>query len=226
MPPSRKKDIDLPQPTFTLIKLPAENSDVRVLSKLPEELVLDKEGFNDLWSMIPEKPSSVVCFGKKFFTKRQFQSFGKDYHFSQETHEADPIEHPFLKKILKWVQEHSGKPFNQILVNWYCDGSASIGPHADDERQLEKGSSIYSFSFGQKRDFVITKKKGKGEGKKTSTFRHSISMPDNSLIIMDGDTQKHFLHSVPPRSTKICPGKRINVTVRWFKYQEEQKKIQ
>jgi hypothetical protein len=34
------------------------------------------------------------------------------------THEALPITHSFLKKVLAWVQQHSGQPYSQLLVNW------------------------------------------------------------------------------------------------------------
>ena len=65
----------------------------------------------------------------------------------------------YLKKILKWVNKHSGLSYKQILCNWYENGNHYIGPHSDDETQLVKNSAIYSFSFGQERDFVIKSKK-------------------------------------------------------------------
>ena len=50
---------------------------------------------------------------------------------------------------------------NELLVNWYRDGSDYIGPHSDDERELVKGAGIYCISYGATRDFVLCKKKDK-----------------------------------------------------------------
>jgi alkylated DNA repair dioxygenase AlkB len=115
--------------------------------------------------------------------------------------------------LLQWVKDHSGFDYNQVLVNWYQDGNHYIGPHSDDETQLVPGSSIYSFSFGQERDFVVTSKKGVLE----TPFHESFAMKDNSLLIMEGDMQKNFKHQVPKRATSKVPHPRINITFRLFK---------
>ena len=39
-------------------------------------------------------------------------------------------------------------------------------------------------------------------------------MPNNSLIIMGGEMQKYYKHSVPKRSVKKVAKTRINMTMR------------
>ena len=113
---------------------------------------------------------------------------------------------------MKWVRGHSeilyGKrqEYRQLLVNWYGNGEDYIGAHSDNERGLKENSAIYSFSSGQERDFVIKSNDG--------TYRRIFNMSNNSLIIMGGEMQKHYKHSVPKRSIKKCGETRINMTMR------------
>lgn len=100
------------------------------------------------------------------------------------------------------------KEYQQLLINWYQDGDHYIGPHSDDESQLVKNSAIYSFSFGQTRDFVIKSKE--------LDYKMVLELTNNSLIIMGGEIQKYYTHQVPKRSIKKCPNRRINITSRLF----------
>lgn len=196
------------------IQLP-HNSWIDFYSDIPADLfprIDSKEEFERLWNLHPAEKGIVNVFGEKE-TPRWQQSYGHDYQFSRIKHESLPIEDPFLIKILDCVRKHSGLPYNGILINWYADGNHYIGPHSDDESELVLGSPIYSFSFGQERDFRITSKP-----KNSSQIEpYTIKLPNNSLLIMCEDMQKYYKHSVPKRALSRCPEKRINVTVRHFK---------
>ena len=131
---------------------------------LDADYCVDGELFNELWDLHPVEYGKVKMMNYKtkkyeeINTPRWQQSFGKDYNFTGMNHKASKLEHPYLIKLLKFVNDRSDLEYNQVLVNWYNDGQHYIGAHSDDERQLVKDSAIYSFSFGQKRDFVIKNK--------------------------------------------------------------------
>ena len=188
---------------------------------LPEEYCVDEELFQELWDLHPEEYGKVKMYNYKtknyeeINTPRWQQSFGKDYKFTGMNHKASKITHPFLLKLLDFVKDHSGLEYNQVLVNWYNDGQHYIGAHSDDERQLVPDSSIYSFSFGQVRDFVIKNKKY--SVKDANRVRIVLQLDNNSCVIMGGKMQKYFTHEVPKRSIKKCAERRINVTMRLFK---------
>lgn len=95
-----------------------------------------------------------------------------------------------------------------MVINWYMDGTNHIGAHADDENQLVPDSSIYSFSFGATRDFVVTSKRDK-------TFKLVLPLEHNACIVMGGSMQKYYKHAVPKRLRVKEP--RINVTMRLYK---------
>lgn len=197
--------LDLKNSTTTTLK---EGKSWFIRASLPSEISLSKTGFEEIWNMKPKDRAATKIMGEIHRANRWNQSYGKSYKFSGIDHPALPIENPFMKSLLDFVRFHSGEKYNQILVNWYADGSDTIGFHSDDEKSMVKNSPIYSFSFGQGRDFVI--KSIKGEEK------YTLFLENNSLVIMGGEMQSHYKHSVPKRALSKCPGRRINFTLRLF----------
>lgn len=80
-----------------------------------------------------------------------------------------------------------------------------MGWHADDEEELGRNPTIASLSLGAARDIHFKPKNGNGEVIK-------LNLPPGSLLIMDGNTQHHWLHHIPRRAKCIAP--RINLTFR------------
>lgn len=175
---------------------------------LSKDLQCSPESFQDLLKLRPALRGTVKIMGKEINVPRWQQSFGRDYKFSGMNHQAKEISNEYLLKLMKFVQEHSGKNYDQMLINWYLDGHKYIGAHSDDETQLVKSSSIYSFSFGASRDFIVTSKNDK-------QFKLTIPLKNNDVIIMGGETQSFYKHAVPKRLKVKDP--RINITMRLYK---------
>ena len=170
----------------TLTILPDKKSSYTHFPTLPEDIAVSSTLFEELWSIHPESYGKIKIMGKEINTPRWQESFGKDYHYSGINHTARPVStHPYLSLLLEWVRNHSKKNYEQILINWYKDGNHYIGWHSDDEKQLVKNSSIYSFSFGQARDFDIKSKPSSG-----FKFQDRVKLENNSMIIMEGEFQK------------------------------------
>jgi hypothetical protein len=97
----------------------------------------------------------------------------------------------------------------------YEDKKHCIGWHSDNEKQLIPGAPIYSFSFGATRRFLVKSKIKKDD-------KLAFVMTNNSLVVMGGNTQQQYVHSVPrlgkreERNTPSMVGRRINVTFRFF----------
>lgn len=191
------------------ITLPDNESWIKYYEKLPDQLLVNKKLFDELWNLHPEKRSTIIMRGKEIEVPRWQESYGKDYYYSGKLHIGHEISHSYFKNLLQFVQSHSKKNYQQILVNWYSNGDNYIGHHSDDETQLVNNSSIYSFSFGQPRDFVI-------KSKKDPDYKKVIKLENNSMVVMGGKMQKNYTHSIPKRSVKKCPYRRINITFRLF----------
>ena len=114
--------------------------------------------FDELMAIKPEQRGKVKIMGKDIDVPRYQKTYGKNYTFSGIKHIADPIP-DILEKVRLWTNGLGYGFFNQVLVNWYDDGNSYIGKHSDDERELIKGSPVFSISLGAERNFRIRPKK-------------------------------------------------------------------
>jgi alkylated DNA repair dioxygenase AlkB len=89
-------------------------------------------------------------------------------------------------------------------MNWHKDGEDYINWHADNEKELGKNPIIASVNFGETRDFVI-RKNDKSE-------KITIPLKHGTLLIMSGEMQHFWQHSVPKR--KKVKEARFNLTFR------------
>ena len=96
--------------------------------------------------------------------------------------------------------------YNAVLCNLYLDGNDSVGLHADAEPEM--GPVIASVSLGAERLFRLKRKDG--------SVVFSERLPDGSLLIMAGKTQKNFKHEVPKEPGVTQP--RINLTFRYIEH--------
>jgi alkylated DNA repair dioxygenase AlkB len=109
-----------------------------------------------------------------------------------------------LLKIKQNIETVSGEKFNSVLANLYRDGSDSMGWHSDDESSIKQDTSIASVSFGEQRPIFFKHK--------TDDISFSIDQSHGSLIIMNGETQKFWKHSIKKSKKLMKP--RINLTFR------------
>ncbi|KPI45093.1 Alpha-ketoglutarate-dependent dioxygenase-like protein [Cyphellophora attinorum] len=140
-----------------------------------------------------------------------------------------PIPHSLT--ILKSITEAvTNETYNFVLVNYYATGADSISFHSDDERFLGKDPAIASLSLGAKRDFLMKHKPpsppaaagataaaAAGDGKTfpgTKPLKFELNSGD--MILMRGETQSNWLHSIPKRTGKNSEAGqgRINITFR------------
>jgi len=112
--------------------------------------------------------------------------------------------HPILLEIKSIIESKSSHKYNSVLANYYRDGSDSMGWHSDDESSLDKNSAIASVSLGQERPLHFKHKK--------NDISFSVEQSHGSLILMEGETQKYWKHSIK-KSKKIMKP-RLNLTFR------------
>lgn len=174
-----------------------------ILEELEEEQL-----FRDLMSQVPWKSDELVMFGKRIVTARKVAWYGDSgfgYRYSGTEKVALPWI-PVLMNLKKRVEERSGEIFNSCLLNLYHDGSEGMGWHSDDEPSLVRDSAIASVSLGVDRKFSLKHR----ETKETV----SLMLEKGSLLVMKGETQRYWVHSLP--KTKKVDSPRINLTFRSF----------
>lgn len=149
--------------------------------------------------------SEITLFGKKIPIPRLNAWYGdKPYSYSGTQFAAKPLTAE-LAAIKQEVEKISQLTFNSVLINWYRDGQDCMGWHSDDEASLGKSPQIASVSLGQCRRFLLREKKDHSN-------KRTINLENGSLLLMLGETQSQWQHSLP-RSTKPMED-RINLTFR------------
>lgn len=119
---------------------------------------------------------------------------------------VDPLRDLRLRGQRVMAEMASPQEFNSVLANLYRDGRDSVAYHADDEPELGPNPIIASISLGAPRRFLMKHRFD------TKASRIEIELGHGSLLIMRGETQKNWLHSVPKASKVTEP--RINLTFR------------
>ncbi|MEA3291486.1 MAG: alpha-ketoglutarate-dependent dioxygenase AlkB [Pseudomonadota bacterium] len=111
-----------------------------------------------------------------------------------------------LASLRHRLEAFSGAHFNSVLLNLYRDNRDSMGWHSDDEKELDRNPVIASLSLGATRRFRLQPRKGRSEPGVDLELGHG------ALLLMAGETQHHWRHSVPKSSKPLGP--RVNLTYR------------
>lgn len=148
----------------------------------------------------------AMIFGKKIITKRKVAWYGEttfSYTYSGITKQA-LLWTPALLELKAMAEKHSNETYNSCLLNLYHTGEEGMAWHSDGEKDLKKNGAIASLSFGAERKFAF---KHKTSGEVINTL-----LEHGSLLVMQGTTQTHWLHRLPPTTKVTTP--RINLTFR------------
>lgn len=153
------------------------------------------------------RQDTVSLYGKKHPMPRLTAWYGDPdavYVYSKVRNEPLPWTSDLLE-IASDLYDFTGIRFNSVLLNRYRTGADSLSWHADDEPELGSAPVIASLSFGATRTFILRMKDDKA-------MQRAIDLEDGSLLLMKGDTQNVWRHSVP--KTRRPVGERVNLTFR------------
>lgn len=162
--------------------------------------------YNLLLNNIKWKNDEALYQGKHIVTRRKVAWYGDQgflYTYSNTTKQAIPWTNELLD-LKRKIELITNSLFNSCLLNLYHNGNEGMTWHSDDEKSLGKNTFIASLSFGAERKFSFKHKRTK------QTI--SLLLENGSLLLMKGNTQLNWLHSLP-LSTKII-NPRINLTFR------------
>jgi alkylated DNA repair dioxygenase AlkB len=177
--------------------------------------------FDRLMAIKPTARGEVRIRGRMVEVPRTQAMYGRSYWFSGKEHPALPMEPPIAEFLAyvnasEYADEARGFVFDQVVVNYYDDGSDYIGAHSDDEHQLhvtEDGETvIFGASWGAKRVLRFRSRDPNG-------FAADIPLRDGYGYVMGGRTQRTHTHQIPKIGGKkgSSIGPRISLTARCFK---------
>jgi alkylated DNA repair dioxygenase AlkB len=173
---------------------------------IPEATIYQFSYGRDLFGCLKEETPwqqrSMNMYGRQVLQPRMTAWYGtRRYTYSGIVNDPLPWT-PLLDEVRGHLEKFIDGELNSALLNYYRDGNDSIGFHADDEPEL--GPIIVSLSFGHPRTIIFKHNKSLYPDVK-------IDQPDQTGILMMGDTQKNWKHGI---NKKKNVGERINVTFR------------
>ncbi|MFT4801335.1 MAG: alkylated DNA repair dioxygenase AlkB [Flavobacteriaceae bacterium] len=162
--------------------------------------------YQTLLHNIEWKNDEAIIFGKKIITKRKVAWYAEEefpYTYSKVTKKA-LLWTKELLSLKELIEHQTGEQFNSCLLNLYHSGDEGMTWHSDGEKDLKKNGAIGSLSFGAERKFAFKHKETKE--------KVVLYLEHGSLLMMKNETQKNWLHRLPP--TKKINAPRINLTFR------------
>jgi alkylated DNA repair dioxygenase AlkB len=191
----------------TLLAIPIEDGELAMLDRLPlPDGASTAEVLAQLIRETEWRHDTVVVYGKRYLQPRLTAWYGEaSYTYSGLTLRPLPLT-PLLSSLRTTVEALTGHRYNSVLLNYYRDGSDSMGMHSDDEPELGRDPVIASLSLGATRTFTLRHK--------TSKRTLKLDLRDGSLLLMAGALQKYWLHGI--NKTAKPTGPRLNLTFRYI----------
>lgn len=124
---------------------------------------------------------------------RKTASFGKAYDYSQ-------ISYPFqeftdeLNSLVSAIGNVLHFTPNNCLINFYTDGSSSMGYHSDQTDILAENTGVVIVSLGETRTLRFRSIENKDE-------KVDFQLPSGSLIYMTNAVQEKWQHAIPKANT-------------------------
>ena len=153
------------------------------------------------------RQEQITLYGKTFDVPRLQAWYGdENAHYQYSNLSMQPLPWtPVLLELKQKCESVSNGCFNSVLANLYRHGQDGMGRHADNEPELGQQPVIASLSFGEVRNLDFYHN--------DTNDKVRLPLENGSLLIMSGDTQKYWQHSVA--KTKKNLAARINLTFRY-----------
>jgi alkylated DNA repair dioxygenase AlkB len=135
-------------------------------------------------------------------------TFGRDYTYGRgagvRTYQARKT-HPEINFVRGLIHLREKVVLEGCFLNYYLDGSDSLGWHADDDPAIDHSKPIAVVTLGTGRDIAI---KAQEKGAHPQRF---FLEPGSLLLMHPGMQQTHY-HSIP--KADVATGPRISMTYR------------
>lgn len=158
------------------------------------------------------RQDQITLYGRTHRIPRRHAWYGeqdKPYTYSGITLNPEPWPQE-LSQVLHRINDYCRINFTNALLNHYRTGQDSMGWHRDNEPELGNNPVIASLSLGATRTMHFRHRNRKDNGLKI----FKIDLIHGSLLVMEGETQKHWEHSLPKLSKSKTVGERVNLTFR------------
>jgi alkylated DNA repair dioxygenase AlkB len=163
--------------------------------------------FDALLVAVPWEVHRIRLFGREVDSPRLscwIGDTGAAYAYSGTRFTPHPWPEA-LRPVRARLRDELGIDFNSVLANRYRNGRDGMGWHRDSEAELGRDPVIASLSLGAMRRFAL-------RHRHDASTRIAFDLPPGALLVMAGQTQRHYLHALPKTARAV--DERINLTFR------------
>jgi len=229
-PPSTSYRSSNPEPTT----LPPGDyhlpDDASLLRYEPNALACTRDEYDELWRISHSVEPTPNPMNRHVNLLRKQATFGATYKFgAQVSQRVDLPRSKWPTLVKRCVEDSVARIENKsgardsyaaavaAHVNWYPDGRAGMGRHADAEPDLIPGAPIFSYSFSSANAHGLPRLFDVYEAGAKKPIA-SVPLGHGDVLVMCGSMQDTYEHGVRSTSRKAYASEsRINVTVRAFK---------
>ncbi len=169
---------------------------------MPEPALLQRADFVADPDTLYQTLVSEVAW-EEHIKARKTASFGQAYNYSRITYAVTPM-HPRLVPIVDHLEATLGFRPNNCLLNFYEDGTSTMGYHSDSTEELAPGTGVAIVSLGAVRSLTFRSKTDDAE-------KHSYLLKSGSLLYMSQAIQDDWKHAILKQDNV---GSRISLTFR------------
>ena len=183
--------------------------------------------FTKYWALKPFEKGWVKVLNKatsQYVDKQIYRSYEnylhtpafdpttkKSFMFNGAGFKELPAEYqPFYEELLTLTPT-----YNQVVVNYYQDGTEFIEPHSDcTAKFIEPTSSIAIITLNESHPRFM-----QFEARSPEDPSFELSLENGSVLVMGGRFQQKYRHGIAPEPDN--GSKRISITVRQMKVQRD-----
>lgn len=131
---------------------------------------------------------------------------------------GDPVAHPALLEVHRWVQRRYGVQFDGFALARYRDGRDGQAFHRDRDMRWLDDTVIAVLTLGGQRPWHLRPRANRDDvaayegGARGAT--HDLSPAGGDLLVMGGACQARWEHSVPQVRDRPVP-ERVSIQWRW-----------
>ena len=147
--------------------------------------------FERLLHGLPWRPDVAIVNGVATRTARHALWYADRpfaYTHSGVARRAEPWPGDLLDAARRLAQDAAQARFDSCVLNLYHDGSEGMAWHSDSEAAAGQHTAIASLSLGATRRFAFMHPR--------TRERRALMLRHGQLIVMRGDTQRHWLHAL------------------------------
>ena len=194
------------------------------INKISNDLIkYGNDNFNELFDLHPNDLGIITKDSKDIISNRYHKSYLFTPKYDNNIFKSynymygginDNVNEPLPKLFqpyLDYINKIEPNYYNQVIINWFNDGTHHIPYHSDCIKFMDKDKKISIITIGESNRIFSIKSKNI-DSLKLKKIKLDIICNNGCLLTMNENFQNEYWHSIP--KMKNCKKPRISISFR------------